>query len=143
MQNSSVYPKSTGDEAHFPCIGSIAILRSISYTTSGLTSFRKLQRFPETPVTSLEEHQFQYSDSRKAPCIPYRREMRGDSLSSTEEVSHFPQTPQEEFSVSNRYVRGTLCFLPEVEWTPRCTDSKEGRISLQWLKCRLVFHLTR
>ena len=53
MQNSSVYPKSTRDEAHLPFIGSIAIPCSTSYRTSGLTSFRKLQRFPETPVSSL------------------------------------------------------------------------------------------
>ena len=39
------------------------------------------------------------------------------------------------------YVRGTLCFLPLVEWTQRYPDSKEGRISLTWLKCMLVFHL--
>ena len=44
MQNSSVYHKSTRDEAHFPFIGSIAIPCSTSYRTSGLTSFRKLQR---------------------------------------------------------------------------------------------------
>ena len=25
----------------------------------------------------------------------------------------------------------------------RCTDSKEGRITLQWLECRLVFLLTK
>ena len=30
-----------------------------------------------------------------------------------------------------------------MEWTLRCPDSKEGRVSLQWLKCRLIFHLTR
>ena len=47
-----------------------------------------------------------------------------------------------EFSFSNRYVRGTLCFLSQVEWTARDPDSKEGRISLQWLKFRFVFHLT-
>ena len=47
-----------------------------------------------------------------------------------------------EFSLSNRYVRGTLCFLSQVEWTARETDSKVGRISLQWLKFRPVFHLT-
>ena len=46
-----------------------------------------------------------------------------------------------EFSISNRYVRGTLCFLSQVEWTGRDPDSKEGRISLQWLKFILVFHL--
>ena len=56
IPNSSVYPKSTRDEAHFPFIGSIAIPCSISYRTSGLTSLRKLQRFPETPVSSLYEY---------------------------------------------------------------------------------------
>ena len=45
-----------------------------------------------------------------------------------------------EFSLSNRYVRGTLCFLSQVEWTARDPDSKEGQISLHWLKFRLVFH---
>ena len=40
----------------------------------------------------------------------------------------FPPAPQVEFSLSNRYVRGTLCFLSQVEWTPRDPDSKEGRI---------------
>ena len=56
MQNSSVYPKSTGDEEHFPIIGSIVIVCSTSYRASDLTSFRKLQRFPETPVSSLYEY---------------------------------------------------------------------------------------
>ena len=56
MENSSVYPESTRDEAHFPFIGSIAIPCSTSYRTSGLTSVRKLQRFPETPVSSLYEY---------------------------------------------------------------------------------------
>ena len=86
-QKSSMYHKSTRDEAHFPCIGSIAIVRSTSYTKSGLTSFRKHQRLPEIPVSSREEHQFQYSNMRKAPCTLYRLEMRADSLSSNEEVS--------------------------------------------------------
>ena len=39
-----------------------------------------------------------------------------------------------EFSLSNRYVRGTLFFLSQVQWTARDPDSKEGRISLQCLK---------
>ena len=55
----------------------------------------------------------------------------------------FPLAPQVEFSLSNRYVRGTLCFLSQVKWTARDPDSKEGQISLQCLKFRLVFHLTR
>ena len=143
MQSSSVYPNSTRDEDHFPCIGSIAISHSTSYTKSCLTSFTKLQRFPETPVSSLEEHHFPCSNSRKTPCITYRLEMRANSLSLTEEVSQLSKSTSEEFSYSNRYVRGTLCFLPQVERTPTCPDSKEGRISLQWPKCRLVFHLTK
>ena len=56
MQNTLVYPKSTLDEAHFPFIAYIAIPCSTSYRTSGLTSFRKLQRFPKTPVSSLYEY---------------------------------------------------------------------------------------
>ena len=87
MENSSVYPKSTRDEAHFPFIGSIAFSCSISYRTSGLTSLRKLQRFPETPVSSLYEYEFHFSNLRKAPCTPYHPKMRADSLSLTEEVS--------------------------------------------------------
>ena len=55
----------------------------------------------------------------------------------------FPQAPQEEFSLSSGVVRGTLHFLSQVEWTPRGTDSKEAPNSLQWLKFRFVFHLTR
>ena len=56
MQNISVYPKLTRDEAHFPFFGSIAIPCSTSYRTSGLTSFSKLQRFPETVVSRLYEY---------------------------------------------------------------------------------------
>ena len=37
------------------------------------------------------------------------------------------------------YVRGTLCFLPQLEWTPRCPDSKEGWVSLQWLNAGSCF----
>ena len=83
-QNSSVYIKSTRDEAHFPFIGSIAIPCSTSYRTSGLNFFRKLRRFPDTPVSSLYEYQFQYNNSRKAPCTPYRPKMIAHSLSLTE-----------------------------------------------------------
>ena len=48
------------------------------------------------------------------------------SLSSTEEEANFPQAPQEEPSLRNRYVRGTLCFLPQVEWTPISPDSNKA-----------------
>ena len=56
--------------------------------------------------------------------------------------ANFPPAPQMEFSFSNRYVSGTLCFLSQVEWTPSNPYSKEGRTSLQWLKFRLVLHRT-
>ena len=36
-------------------------------------------------------------------------------------------------------MRGTLCFLSQVEWTPKGPDSKEGPISLKWGKFTLVF----
>ena len=87
IRNRSVYPKSTRDESRFPCSGFRAIPQPTSYTTSGLTFFRRFQRFPETPVSNLEEHQFQHSKSRKAPCTPYRLEFRADSLALTEEES--------------------------------------------------------
>ena len=57
--------------------------------------------------------------------------------------STFPQALQEEPSLSNPYVRGTLNVLHYVQWIARFPDSKESGISLQWLECRLVFHLTR
>ena len=40
-------------EAHFPFIESIPVSHSTSYTTSVLTSFTTIQRFPETPISSL------------------------------------------------------------------------------------------
>ena len=46
----------------------------------------------------------------------------------------FPQAAQEEPSLSNQYVRGTLNLLPHVQWTPRLPGLKESRIPLQWLE---------
>ena len=40
--------------------------------------------------------------------------------------ANFPPAPQVEFSLSNRYVRGTLCFVSQVEWTARDPDSKKA-----------------
>ena len=57
--------------------------------------------------------------------------------------ANYSQAPQMEFSLRNRYVRGTLFFLCQVEWYVTIHDSKDCRISLQCLKFRLVFHLTR
>ena len=41
--------------------------------------------------------------------------------------ANFPQAPQEEFSLSSRDVIGTLCFLSQVEWTPRALTQKKAR----------------
>ena len=57
--------------------------------------------------------------------------------------ANIPQAPQEEDSLSYRYVSGTQSLLLNAERTMRCTDSKEGRSTLQWLECWLVFLLTR
>ena len=62
-------------------------------TTSGLTSFRQLKRFPENTAPSLEEHQIQHRNSRKAPCTPNHLEMRADSLASTQEVCQLSTSP--------------------------------------------------
>ena len=44
------------------------------------------------------------------------------------DLSHFPPAPQVEFSLSNRYVRGTLCFLSQVERTTRDVTQKKAGI---------------
>ena len=67
---------------------------------------------------------------------------RADSQDSIKEVGHIPTIPQEEPSLSNQYVRGTLNLLCHVQWIPRFPESKESQISLQWLECRLVFLLS-
>ena len=67
---------------------------------------------------------------------------RADSQHSLKEVGHIPTSPQEEPSLRNRYVRGTLNLLRHMQWIPRFPESKESRISLQWLECRLVSLLT-
>ena len=73
---------------------------------------------------------------------PISSREESDSQDSVKEVGHLPKAPQEQPSLSNRYVRGTLNFLPQVQWILRFPDSKESQISFQWLECRIVFHLT-
>ena len=143
MQNSSVYPKSTRDEAHFPFIGSIAIPCSTEYSTSGLTSLRKLQRFTETPASSLYEYSFQHSSVKKVPCTTYHLKMRADSLSLMEEVSQF-STSTSSGVFPQQYVgeRDSVLSVSSEMYRDR-PDSKECQISLQWLKFRLVFHVRR
>ena len=76
-----------------------------------------------------------------APHIISRRQLIHRILLNREAT--FPQAPQEEPSLSNWYVRGTLNLLPHVQCIPSFRVLKESRISLQWLECRFVFHLTR
>ena len=125
-----------------PALASEQCPISPSYRTIDLASFGKLQTFAETPVSSLQEHQFQHRNSMKASCTPYhlRREQIARIL--LKKLATSPQAPQEEPSLSNRYVRGTLNLLRHVQWIPRLPDSKGSLISLQWLECMLVFHLT-
>ena len=98
-------------------------------------------------------------DSLRHPCQVYRNTnfslgtrgklhalhiipRRADSQHSIKEIGHIPTTPQEEPSLSSRYVRGTLNLLCQVQWIPRFPEWKESGISLPWLECRLVFLLT-
>ena len=76
-----------------------------------------------------------------APHIVSRRELIPRVL--LKRYATFTQAPQEEPWLSNRYVRGTLNLLPPVQWITRYPNSKESRISVQWLECRLEFHLKR
>ena len=72
----------------------------------------------------------------------YMVSRRADSQDSIKEVNHIATIPQEETSLSNRYMRGTLNWLCHVQWIPRFPESTESQISLQWLECRLVFQLS-
>ena len=79
MCNCSVYPKSTWDAARLPFNGSREIARSQSHKTGGFSYYRQLQRFPEKPISNLEEQQFDPRNSRKAPWTPYLLEKKADS----------------------------------------------------------------
>ena len=51
----------------------------------------------------------------------------------------FPKAPQEEPSLRNQYVRGTLNLLPHVQWILRFPDSKESLISMPELNAGSSF----
>ena len=76
--------------------------------TSGLTSFRQLQKFPKDTVPSLEEHEIQPSNSRKAPCTTKPLGMRADYLPLT----------LEECQLSTSTSRGGFSQLSVCEWDP-------------------------
>ena len=50
-----------------------------------------------------------------------------------------PPAPQVEFSLSNMYVRGTLCCMSQVEWTAREPDSKKAGFPCSGLNSGLCF----
>ena len=142
MQNSSVYPKSTRDEPHFPFIGSIAFSCSTEYSTSGLISLRKLQRFSKTSASCLYEYSFQHSSSKKVPCTTYHLKMRADSLSWLKGQPTIPKHLKWSFPSAICWWEGLCAFclkwnVPQEPWLKRRPDFP------QWLKFRLVVHVTR
>ena len=114
---------------------------SRSYRTIGLASFGQLRDSLRHPSQIYRNTNFSLGTRGKLHAL-HIVSRRADSQDSIKEVGHIPTTPQEEPSLSNRYVRGTLNLLLHVRWIPRFPESKESRISLQLLECRLVFFLT-
>ena len=79
---------------------------------------------------------------KKVPCTTYRLKMRADSLSLTEEVSQFStSTSSGVFPQKLVGERDSVLFVSSGMYRER-PDSKEAWISLQWLKFKLVFHVT-
>ena len=72
-----------------------------------------------------------------APHIVSRRELIPRIL--LKRLANYLQVPQEQTSLSNRCVRGTVSLLPQVEWIPSCPDSKEGPISCSGLNAGSSF----
>ena len=105
-----------------PQIGPRTIPSSPSYTTSGLTSFRQLPKFLRHTPSGYGNNNFSTVTRGKlhAPHIVSRRELIPRLLLNSKAT--FKQALQEEPSLSTRYVRGTLRFLPQVEWIPRFPD---------------------
>ena len=99
----------------------------------------ELQGFRKNTLTSLEGPWGHHNN---------KKELHVPQMNSTWELipwlrlkrnANFPQAPQEEDSLSYTCVSGTRSLLPQGERTPRCADSKDGRITQQELECRLIF----
>ena len=70
---------------------------------------------------------------------PISSQDENDSLSSTEVVSQlFTSTSRVAF-IRNRYVRGTLCFLPQVEWTRDALTQKKAGVPCSGLNAGSYF----
>ena len=124
MLNCSLYHKSTRDDPRLPFLGSTSIPRSQLYKTGGLSNFRHLQRFPEKPVSNLQEKQFQHRNLRKAPWMPYHLEKRADSQDSIEEIAqHSTSTSREPFPQQQLCERDPeFAGLSRVPWLKRRSD---------------------
>ena len=70
---------------------------------------------------------------------PLSPKLRADSLSSIEDLSQLSTSTSVEFSLSNKYVRGTLCFLSQLEWTARDPVSKKAGFSCSVLNSGSCF----
>ena len=101
IQKSCVYPNSTRDKAAFSCIGSRAILHSPGNMTSGLRSFRQLQKFRKNPVKCPEELEIQHSNSRKALC----------TTKSLRKIDYYLTLTQQECQLSTSTSIGRLSHL--------------------------------
>ena len=86
---------------------------------------------------------FLSAQQREVPSTTYPLKMRADSLSMTEDVSQFSKsTSSGVFPQQLVGERDSLLSVSSGMYRER-SDSKECLISLQWLKFRLVFHVTR
>ena len=95
-----------------------------SYTKSGFTSLRQLRDSLRKASQVYRNTNFSTEIRGKlnSPHNVSRRELIPRILLNSK--ANFPQAPQEEPSLSNKYVRGTPSLLPQVEWIPRFPDLK-------------------
>ena len=129
----SVYPKSTRDDAYSPVLDReqspvhhhtrmVACL-TLGNSRDSLSHPSQIQRNANFSTGSPSKHHGRH--------IISRREQIPRILLKSQ--ANFPQAPQGEFFLKNMYVRGNLCFLLQVKWTPSCPDAKEAWITLQRL----------
>ena len=130
MQNSSVFPKSTEDEAHFPLICSLAIPCSTAYRTSGVTSLRNRQRFPETPVSSRYEWAESSTSTQDEPSMATHEELW--VLCCTRKEHWVPVTSQEEPQVCCCNSRGTPSFSPQLERNHKLQATTWVNLQVPW-----------
>ena len=127
VQNRLVYPKSTRDEAHFPFIGSLAILCSTEYSRSGLTYWGNYRDYLRHPPQVYMNIHFRTAARRyfHAPHIFSRWELI--LCLWLKRWVTFPQAPQVEFSLGIGRWEGLCAFglkwnVPREAWLKRRPD---------------------